>query len=709
MDDPDYILLPFPPLEPNPPQPTATRRATGRLISPPSSPRNRVAQECLRVLRIERWGQFGQRVLKLDMFPSLCIDIVLEVLAHLHPLDLIHLSRTTREFRQLLHEPGMDRIWRGAFVSPLPKCPSEMLGRRWANRLFGSAKCEMRFPTTWDTPSGHLFKACGRSETPLDYTIWRRICHQLIRLGNLHPPELSKLIAGTRRSGYGPRVLRRDVRIIIDEYNLLKAAEGPAAVLALAAFVERRISLVQETQKIAVQYAQWDNQVVVQYQAHDARNLKAVRISVEKRLLEEGYDLRDLKDRFLSEVPPLCGIGRLSSKRWNKVRPYIIPKVRYQMWTRLREERCARVSVAAARITEILYTHVAPATWTYTPTAERIALDFPQFKQITEDAENVVLARDDPRLVAALAPLPANLVVHYNEQRAALAASIPGVREPPDLRALELATTIFSCGATHCAKEHQFCRPQCCLVGWRDAGARQNGERECNYKFSYRASTTAGELVRLVGLDPKTTTAEDMDSLDRLFVCDDCLSIQRGREVMRWRVCLQHSLKHAESDPGRHILSWTVLSPLGAADVRRREGPLDPAHWDADWLCTLCPAHFHHQAYRVTAIAHVASQHAIANPSEGVHFIHRVGAHWSPRLPVFLSCAPHAAEYRCKQCAEELPYTVKLLTLRAVNAHVLGKHMVDPSETGWTKVDRLLAREGPRGVSQAACCVALPI
>ncbi|KAJ7648224.1 hypothetical protein DFH06DRAFT_1209776 [Mycena polygramma] len=688
MDDPDYILLPFPPLErPKPRQPTATRRATGRVIRPPSSPRNRVAQECLRVLRVERWRLLGQRVVKLDMFPQMCIDIVLEVLAHLHPLDLIHLSRTTREFRQLLHEPGSDRIWREAFLAPLPRCPSEMSGRQWANRLFGSAKCE----------------ACGRSETPPDYTIWRRICqdcerYNLSYVNNLYPAELSKLVAGTRRSGYGysPGVLTRDVRVISDEYKRLQAAEGPVATLGLEEFVERRKSLVRETKKIAVQYAQWDKQVVAQYQAHDTQNLKTVQVSVEKRLLEEGYDLRDLKDRFLSKVPPLCGISRLSSKRWNKVRPYVIPMVREQMETRLRDERWARVRVAENSITKVLYTHVAPPTWSYIPTAERIA-DFPQFKQITDDPENVVLAPDDPRLIAALVPLPATLVVYYNEKRAALAASIPGVRAPLDPRTLELATTIFTCGGTHCSKQH-LCRPKCCLVGWRDAGARQRGGWGCGYIFSHRASTTAGELVRLVGLDPETTTAEDMDGLDHRFVCDECPAVQRGREIMTWRVCLRHSLERAENDPGRHISSWTVLSQLGAADVRRREGP-DPAHWDADWLCALCPAHFHRQVYRAGAIAHVASEHAIAHPSEGVHFIHHVGAHRSPHLPVFLSCAPHAAEYRCNRCAEELPHTVKLLALRAVTAHVRGKHMVDPSETGWTKVDRLLARDGPRGVS----------
>ncbi|KAJ6471950.1 hypothetical protein C8R45DRAFT_415185 [Mycena sanguinolenta] len=103
---------------------------------------NHLATECLRTLRLDRRRVTRKNYPELHMFPHMHIDVVLEVLGHLHPLDLVHLSRTTREFRTLLCGPALDRLWRESFVEPLPMCPSDIPGRRWAHLLFGRNECE---------------------------------------------------------------------------------------------------------------------------------------------------------------------------------------------------------------------------------------------------------------------------------------------------------------------------------------------------------------------------------------------------------------------------------------------------------------------------------------------------------------------------------------------------------------------------------------
>lgn len=63
---------------------------------------------------------------------------------------------------------------------------------------------------------------------------------------------------------------------------------------------------------------------------------------------------------------------------------------------------------------------------------------------------------------------------------------------------------------------------------------------------------------------------------------------------------------HCNAAPLQHISAWTILSPLGTADVRRREGK-DPSYLDLIWLCDLCPAHFNKHVLRADAIDHVST------------------------------------------------------------------------------------------------------
>ncbi|KAJ7257533.1 hypothetical protein B0H12DRAFT_1322808 [Mycena haematopus] len=268
------------------------------------------------------------------------IDIVLEVLSFLHPLDLLHLFRTTRDFRSLLHEPALDRIWRESFIAPLPMCPRDISGRRWAHLLFGPHSCE----------------ECGRGATLPDFAILRRLCSECMRslLGRVeslsagHSPTVQKLVAGTLRLDGYSRTHRGDRRAliseacsVIEEYEVLEQDQGPEPDGSgpLALFVQKRLELVRERYEILVQSEEWEDRVRKHKVSHDAENFKKVQASVEKRLLKEGYDLRDI-EKIRPKISGrafglFAGIGRLSSRRWNKTRPTVIPDVLWAKQARL--------------------------------------------------------------------------------------------------------------------------------------------------------------------------------------------------------------------------------------------------------------------------------------------------------------------------------------------------------------------------------------
>ncbi|KAF5385111.1 hypothetical protein D9615_000956 [Tricholomella constricta] len=66
------------------------------------------------------------------------LDVLFELLGHLHPLDLLHLTRITKEFRRLLLHKSTVTIWKAAFANmpKLPECPAEMSLPAWANLVF---------------------------------------------------------------------------------------------------------------------------------------------------------------------------------------------------------------------------------------------------------------------------------------------------------------------------------------------------------------------------------------------------------------------------------------------------------------------------------------------------------------------------------------------------------------------------------------------
>ncbi|KAJ6536404.1 hypothetical protein DFH09DRAFT_1401886 [Mycena vulgaris] len=221
------------------------------------------------------------------------------------------------------------------------------------------------------------------------------------------------------------------------------------------------------------------------------------------------------------------------------------------------------------------------------------------------------------------------------------------------------------------------------LVGWKGVGYHLvHADR---VQFSAVASAAAHQLVQLAGLYPATATPEEMDAVDAQFLCMACPAGPRGREAMG---LLLHAVKCAKEDPTctLHGSSWRRLFPLGAADIRRREGP-DPAFMDRHWLCALCPAHLSHRETRATVIEHVAEVHEIRG-SLGVHVLYYAGAKRTPRKPVYL---PDGEEYQCTGCAAGAPVSVKLLALRDLKAHIRAVHNVEPSERDWTKVERVMA------------------
>jgi hypothetical protein len=77
---------------------------------------------------------------KLSGLLALPLDIFFEITSHLHPLDLLHLSRASRHFARMFLRTDNRHAWLAArrTVEGLPDCTSDLSEAQYAHLLFES-------------------------------------------------------------------------------------------------------------------------------------------------------------------------------------------------------------------------------------------------------------------------------------------------------------------------------------------------------------------------------------------------------------------------------------------------------------------------------------------------------------------------------------------------------------------------------------------
>ncbi|EIW52705.1 uncharacterized protein TRAVEDRAFT_76372, partial [Trametes versicolor FP-101664 SS1] len=66
------------------------------------------------------------------------LDIFFEISSHLHPLDLLHLSRTSKQLRSIMLSARSRSVWITSLASidGLPPCPKDMSEPAYSALLF---------------------------------------------------------------------------------------------------------------------------------------------------------------------------------------------------------------------------------------------------------------------------------------------------------------------------------------------------------------------------------------------------------------------------------------------------------------------------------------------------------------------------------------------------------------------------------------------
>ncbi|KZV73708.1 hypothetical protein PENSPDRAFT_648674 [Peniophora sp. CONT] len=278
----------------------------------------------------------------LKALPNMPLDVLEEIFCALDPASLVHISRTTKAFRQLLFSPGYAHVWREVFArdeSDIPLPPDGMQAKDWAHLLFGGKICEGCHQPNAPTVLFHLrVRLCEDCiESTLHSTGWTK-SFRSIGIQRLMPAEHVEKITSTERRGrYGggsystyTATMYTFGELYEDFIAGQKAAlsESPEEELKYLQDREATFSARYEHAEVS---RKWQSKVLQAQERERIRRLeevatvkKARKAEVEKRLKAKGYNTRDRK--IMSGVWKLKGMNiaqPLTDEDWAELWPAI--------------------------------------------------------------------------------------------------------------------------------------------------------------------------------------------------------------------------------------------------------------------------------------------------------------------------------------------------------------------------------------------------
>ncbi|KAJ7027090.1 hypothetical protein C8F04DRAFT_1399643 [Mycena alexandri] len=605
----------------------------------------------------------------LSLLPSMQLDVVLEVLSHLHPLELTRVSRTNKDFRQLLHSPVSEALWRNSFLL----VTASLIAHPKFPVVAGRSSClAPEYAILLDTVPGY-----AESHELNSMDIFQRTKAWRVESDD-------DLDIDAERGKFWCR----DGTAIVEIYETLSLSSERD----VRRFIESQTALVAENRDLAWKCEEWAESVTYAAASEYGNKLDRVVASITKRLVSEGFVEVDVHPAWytINNCDILYRKPRLTSKLWNRARPEILPPILIAREERLAYERKLRIarrkdSVLAVAMMS-LRTPVPGIRHAYYPPPHTLDTFPPLLTFINEDSEEDI-SKDNPRLVQAFAEAPAFIDAWCAETKTLLASLLSNVDGAvPHLHRLELATSVFRVRRFDTDRKDA-------VIGWEQARAhlhwchgrpRPQFPEQKLVNSSAKGAASAAALAVLLDMDPLSTTAADMDTVDARFVCGNCATPTHGRRAaLSWRDCVVHDV---ELDPPSHTTpSWFLLSPLAAMDVRRREEPDDYLQVQV-WSCTLCTQYTRRFATHSHILDHIRDHHKIPHHVDGEHLISFLGPERPRRRRVMLIGGAHPARYRCNRCAQAVPNTVKLFPLRSIVPHLSDRHLLDaPGNDDWTE------------------------
>ncbi|CAA7265274.1 unnamed protein product [Cyclocybe aegerita] len=542
----------------------------------------------------------------LQQLPEMPLDVVYEIFSQLNPLDILNLSRTTKELRKMLLSQTSIFIWRRSRenIESLPECPKDLSEPQYADLVFGR-NCNYclrnlhKLHVIWDAgvkcckpcvPKEFIPRADGWTATQ---AYPRELAIFLPKVG---------IVQGRRSREYGLRTLHEAWR-----EKMASLTDEEARQCWLQAEIRKRRKMHLDTAKCQ----EWLDGYKAGQQEQKEEQIKKRKAIILERLRNSdwGEELalnRGCKPLELPAVIKVCQ-KELTERILLNLDEHLNEFMKEAQDKRLFQERA---KVMKARLPILKQEHTTwiskfPPNAIYPPLSEVYRFREIQdifFKDLPGDCpENYFAALNtsskhflqlwDENVRAQLIRLvkEANLV-DYNFDPATV---------------LNLATTFFTCGQNNVPLGYPriaMHRGATVSGGYSNSLFRDErvlgetiGQVYWNQfhqiSFAKDVFEIVTALIRLCSYDPTVITAQELNEANPIFECTAC-SDDDGRAAMTWCAVIAHqrsSHPGSKTDTSKlHLLGEedTIKARQGIAELQERN--LWKEKWTENLTCVHC-------------------------------------------------------------------------------------------------------------------------
>ncbi|PPR01426.1 hypothetical protein CVT24_001900 [Panaeolus cyanescens] len=611
---------------------------------------------------------------KLARVMDLPYDLLPNIFGHLDPIDLLNLSRTSKDFHNTLMSRSSRPIWVAALsnVEDVPDCPKNVPEPQFVNFVFGEGcmGCGKRIRSFKN--KHEILEACTRlcsACLPIQYQ----------RVGNE-----DKFVASRPYPHHIFQCLAKYYRYDDDVY-------GPAK-LFVSRSQDKQWTEEYSALKTPEEKADWENRVVAEHHANREFSsncssfmcdLSDEKEEAEANLREEGIQRIVDHIRIMGwgeeidrwGTPNLYHDGEMPMEIERAITKTVTPRILKNMEpflkkymeerkeARLQRERRKCLSSRAYALSLACEPLIEKAIPAFVPRLHAAdVLEHPRVKDVLYNTpQDIELEPKDFEFVQELMPeIIQNWMSKVKTSLIAMITDTMGeeyITKVGASNVLSLATSVFACKepdvpptdiyflkamgeneymashekATRCARESIWFEDAlshgCCSPQWNQRRGSLFGKDPWTNKlvFKQEESNALHKVVMLSGCDPNTTTVEDMDAIDPIFECVLCRTPTQPREIMNWRGVIQHfRTNHTGIRLGPFAIYTTIIALVllkgeDAEEGRKRIAEAREKKIYRHELNVLC-MHCDHSAKLAPMKRHLFKEHQILKPVEGTDF-----------------------------------------------------------------------------------------
>ncbi|KAJ6520179.1 hypothetical protein C8R45DRAFT_954166 [Mycena sanguinolenta] len=299
---------------------------------------------------VSKPSKYAKTKAKLSLLPSLPLDVLFEIIGHLPPIDILYLSRTTKDFRGILMHKSAISIWKASVSNNpgLPECPKDMSLPAWVNIVY----------------SPHCHNCIERKVLKIDWLLRVRLCESCIK------SSTPKLLRGDQQLNSANKLDKIVLQcvpfstvpfhkgkccLVEEERKFLKDLEAAEDKTAFVSSRKKELAVRQEHATGCKDWIEsqcqerWDELAAIRTK----RKMEIFGKLEELGFIEELEYLEDLEDTpgdlirpelcLFSDHPDVKASKPLTQRSWKNIEPRLLEYMEKVKAHRLAAERLAIV------------------------------------------------------------------------------------------------------------------------------------------------------------------------------------------------------------------------------------------------------------------------------------------------------------------------------------------------------------------------------